>query len=83
MQTIFYVKIKIVNMKEVFKTRLKEELQASGLTIQQFADLIGVSPEMVTQYYTTKKLPKLDTFTKICQALNVSADYLLGLKDLY
>lgn len=67
-------------MKEVFKIRLKEELQHSGLTIQQFADLIGVSPEMVTQYYTTKKLPKLDTFAKICKALGVSADYLLGLK---
>ena len=72
-----------MTMVQIFKTRLKEELQASGLTIQQLADLIGVSPEMVTQYYTTKKLPKLDTFTKICQALNVSADYLLGLKDLY
>ncbi len=70
-------------MVQIFKTRFKEELLASKLTIQQFADMIGVSPEMVTQYYTTKKLPKLDTFTKICQALDVSADYLLGLKDYY
>lgn len=70
-------------MEKVFKARLKEELKQSGLTIQQFADLVGVSPEMVTQYYTTKKLPKLDTFVKICKALNLSADYLLGLTDLY
>lgn len=69
-------------MEQVFKVRFKEELQQSGLTIQQFADLVGVSPEMVTQYYTTKKLPKLDTFVKICKALNVSADYLLGLSDI-
>ena len=68
-------------MEQIFKVRIKEELQQSGLTIQQFADMIGVSPEMVTQYYTTKKLPKLDTFVKICKALNVSADYLLGLSD--
>lgn len=69
-------------MEQTFKVRLKEELKQSGLTIQQFADLVGVSPEMVTQYYTTKKLPKLDTFVKICKALNVSADYLLGLSDI-
>lgn len=70
-------------MVQIFKTRLKEELQARGLTTQQFADEIGVSPEMVIQYFTTKKLPRLDTFTRICKALDVSADYLLGLKDYY
>lgn len=65
-----------------FKTRLKEELENSKLTVKQLAEKIGVSPEMVTQYYTTKKLPKLDTFVRICKALNVSADYLLGLSDI-
>ena len=68
-------------MEEVFKKRLLEELQQSKMTNAEFAELIGVSPEMVTQYYTTKKLPKLDTFAKICKVLDVSADYLLGLKD--
>ena len=67
---------------QAFKTRLKEELENSKLTVKQLAEKIGVSPEMVTQYYTTKKLPKLDTFVRICKALNVSADYLLGLSDL-
>ncbi len=67
---------------QAFKTRLKEELENSKLTVKQLAEKIGVSPEMVTQYYTTKKLPKLDTFVRICKALNVSADYLLGLSDI-
>lgn len=67
---------------QAFKTRLKEELENSKLTVRQLAEKIGVSPEMVTQYYTTKKLPKLDTFVRICKALNVSADYLLGLSDI-
>lgn len=69
-------------MEEIFKQRLLEEIKHNGLTVKELAEKIGVSPEMVTQYYTTKKLPKLDTFKKICQALNVSADYLLGLKDI-
>lgn len=68
-------------MYEIFKQRLKEELINSGLTNKELANRIGVSPEMVTQYFTTKKLPKLDTFAKICKTLDVSSDYLLGLKD--
>lgn len=47
----------------------------------QIAKLVGVSPEMITQYYTTKKLPRLDTFEALCRVLGVSADYLLGLED--
>ena len=64
-----------------FKKRLKEDIKNTGLTTVQLAETVGVSPEMITQYYTTKKLPALDTFEKLCRALDVSADYLLGLND--
>ena len=37
------------------------------------------SPEMITQYRTTKKLPKLDTFAKLCKELDLDAAYILGL----
>lgn len=65
---------------EQFRARLKEEIKHSGLKVKELAAKVGVSPEMITQYYTTKKLPKLDTFLQICKALEVSADYLLGLE---
>lgn len=65
----------------LFKTRLREELKQNGMTVKTLAEKIGVSPEMVTQYCTTKKLPSLDTFIKICKALDVSADYILGLNE--
>ena len=68
-------------MEEVFKKRLLEALEDSKMSKTEIAKQIGVSPDMITQYFTTKKLPKLDTFTKICKTLEVSADYLLGLKD--
>ena len=68
-------------MEEVFKKRLLEALEDSKMSKTEIAKQIGVSPEMITQYFTTKKLPKLDTFTKICKTWEVSADYLLGLKD--
>lgn len=68
-------------MTEMIKERLKEEIKASGLTTVEIAKKIGVSPEMVTQYTTTKKLPKLDTFARLCKELDLSADYILGLKN--
>ncbi len=69
-------------MIEIIKERLCAELKASGLTTVKIAKKIGVSPEMVTQYMTTKKLPKLDTFARLCKELDLSADYILGLKDI-
>ncbi len=68
-------------MTELIKERLKEELNACPLTKAEIAARVGVSPEMITQYVTTKKLPKLDTFARLCKELDLSADYILGLKD--
>lgn len=68
-------------MVEKIKNRIKEEIKNSGLTTVEIAKRIGISPEMVTQYVTTKKLPKLDTFARLCKELDVSADYILGLSD--
>ncbi len=67
-------------MNDFIKTRLKEEIKNSGLSTAEIAKRIGVSPEMVTQYTTTKKLPKLDTFAKLCKELDLDANYILGLQ---
>lgn len=63
---------------EIIKKRLSEELKNSGLTTIEIARRVGVSPEMITQYRTTKKLPKLDTFAKLCKELDLDANYILG-----
>lgn len=65
---------------EIIKQRLSEELKNSGLTTIEIAKRIGVSPEMITQYLTTKKLPKLDTFARLCKELDLDANYILGNK---
>lgn len=68
-------------MKEnIIKERLSKEIEHSGLTTVEIAKRIGVSPEMITQYKTTKKLPKLDTFAKLCKELDLDANYILGLE---
>ncbi len=65
----------------VIKERLCEELKNCGLSTVEIAKKVGISPEMVTQYRTTKKLPKLDTFAKICKELDLDANHILGIND--
>lgn len=67
--------------ESIIKKRLSDEIKYSGLTTVEIAKRISVSPEMVTQYKTTKKLPKLDTFAKLCRELDLDANYILGLKN--
>ena len=50
-------------------------------TQKKLAKMVNVSPEMITQYCTTQKLPKSDTFALLRKALDVSADYILGLRE--
>ena len=69
------------NMNDLIKERLREEIRHSKLSTVEIAARVGISSEMVTQYCTTKKLPSLETFAALCKVLNVSADYMLGLKD--
>ena len=67
--------------ESIIKKRLEEEIKNSGLTTIEIAKRINVSPEMITQYKTTKKLPKLDTFAKLCKELDLDANYVLGIKN--
>lgn len=66
---------------DLIKKSLSEELKNCHMTTVEIAKKVGISPEMVTQYSTTKKLPKLDTFAKICKELDLSANYILGLEN--
>lgn len=68
-------------MNDLIKERLASEIKNSNLTTIEIGKRIGVSPEMITQYITTKKMPRLDTFAKLCKELDLSADYILGLTD--
>jgi transcriptional regulator with XRE-family HTH domain len=62
----------------LIKKRLSDEIKNSGLSTIEIARRIGVSPEMITQYKTTKKLPKLETFARLCKELDLDANYILG-----
>lgn len=66
---------------KAIKERLCSELRHSGLTSVEISAKIGVSPEMVTQYMTTNKMPRLETFARICKELDLSPAYILGVEE--
>ena len=66
---------------DIIKERLSEEIKNCPLSKIEIAKKVGVSPEMITQYCTTKKMPKLDTFAKLCKELDLDANYILGIDE--
>ena len=61
--------------------RLREEIINSGLTQKEIAQAIGVSPQTFSRYMRDDIFPALDTLAKLCQLLDISADYILGIKE--
>ena len=68
-------------MKEGFSDRLKQSIQDRGLTQMMLATLIGTTEVSISRYLKGKRIPSADVLYKLCKALDVSADYLLGLSN--
>ena len=64
-----------------FQERFNEALKMCGKTQTQIAHAIKVSKQCVTDYKTGKSVPSLETLCLLCEFLDLSADYLLGLSD--
>ena len=59
---------------------LKDLMTEKNLNQTQLANLIGVKQSQVSEWLKGKNKPAYDNLKAICQALNISADYLLGLE---
>ena len=57
--------------------RIKEAREAKGLTQEDLAAIVDLSPTHVSVIERGLKVAKLDTFVAIANALDVSADMLL------
>ncbi len=64
---------------EGIQQRLRDSIRISGLTQKEIAHRLGINPSTVSKYIRLDKYPSLDTFANLCQILDVSADYILGL----
>lgn len=63
----------------IFRERLHEALKDLDLSQRQLAFQIGKDPRTIGHVFTGPVHPDLGTLRDLCEKLNVSADYLLGL----
>lgn len=70
-------------MQNDFPRILKDFLTENGLSQTEFAKRIGVKQGQVSEWLKGKAKPGYDTLRQISLAFEVSADYFLGLTDVY
>ena len=66
--------------KEI-RERFLQVLKKDGRTLRAIAKESGVSDAVIGKYRDGAYLPNAYSIAKLCKALNVSADWLLGLSD--
>lgn len=67
-------------MKNIPK-RLKQVKQEKGLTTSEISRLLNIHAPTWCKYENGTSNMSLETLYKFCKTLNVSADWLLGLKE--
>lgn len=67
--------------KALFVSRLKDAKEKKGITIKELADQCGVSTSAMNRYLAETSMPTLDVAINMAKALNVSLDWLCGLKS--
>lgn len=67
-------------MLDEIKERLRSAIKACGLSQKELAQLVGVNPATISKYVHKEKFPSADTLAKLCRALNVKSDAILGLE---
>lgn len=66
---------------DIFTERLNEVLENEDIKQSVLASTIGIARQCITDYKSGKSFPSVQTLSALCRALDISADYLLGLED--
>lgn len=66
---------------EYLGMKLKALRQSRGITQAKLAEIAGVVTATISSYETGGNYPSIEILIKLCRYFDVSADYLLGLKD--
>ena len=69
------------DLSSSIRNRLIEAIKYSGMTHTAIAKKAHVTPNAISGYIHKGKLPTLETFALICDAIDVSSDEILGLKQ--
>lgn len=65
------------NIQESIRKRLIDAIKTSGISQREIAKKAKISDATLSDYIHKKKLPSLETFALLCDALDVSADEIL------
>lgn len=68
--------------KSTFGKRLDRIMREKGIGRGKLKDLTGISLQSISNYLNNKRKPDCEMVAEIATALNVSADYLLGLSEI-
>ena len=68
-------------MKNKFAQRIKELRIENKLNQGKLAELCKVQQSCISKWERGETLPDIETLITIAEVLNVSTDYLLGVKD--
>ena len=66
----------------IFQSRIVEALRQTNLSQKEIAEKCGIHPSCLSQYKKGESEPTLTTLFALCKVLDVSSDYLLGLKEI-
>ena len=66
---------------EYFGDKLRALRMEKKLTQNDLAARLGIVGASVSSYEKNKQYPSVEVLIQLCQAFDVSADYLLGLSD--
>lgn len=60
---------------------IKRIRKEKGMTLQELANNMGCTPQLISQYETKKRIPKLETIQKIAHALDVPLHDIFVIKE--
>lgn len=72
-----------IDVYDTFCERLISIMNERNLRTQDLADKIFVSRSTISDYRSGYRFPNIELLYRLALALNVSADYLLGIRDTY
>lgn len=67
-------------MKNTFAKNIKNLRKELGLTQTELANKIYINKSMISAYGKGTRMPSLDALISLSEILNVSIDFLLGIK---
>lgn len=68
--------------QENFSESLKEIRKLSELKQKEVSSRLGVSPNCYASWEQGRTEPSISSIRKLCVIFDVSADYLLGIRDI-